>query len=125
MARVRGKNTRPEMVVRTTAHSMGLRYSLHRRDLKGTPDLVFPKYRLAIFVHGCFWHQHPNCKRASLPQTRKEFWASKLANNIRRDKEAIAELRSTGWHIEVIWECETKDVAKLEQRLTNTFGLER
>lgn len=121
MARIRGKDTRPEVLVRKSAHSMGLRFRLHRRDLKGTPDLVFPKYRVALFVHGCFWHQHPNCKRASIPKARKEFWTSKLAGNVRRDKEVIAQLSSLGWRVEIIWECDTKDAATVERRLNGIF----
>ena len=121
MARVRAKDTQPEKRVRSIAHAMGLRFRLHRRDLKGTPDLLFPKHKIAMFVHGCFWHQHPNCKRASIPQTRQEFWLPKLGRNVQRDKESAAQLRLDGWRVKVIWECETKDAVRLEQRLSRIF----
>lgn len=104
---------------------MGLRFRLHRRDLKGTPDLVFPKHKMAIFIHGCFWHQHHNCKRASIPQTRQEFWSRKLARNVQRDEESVAQLRSQGWRVEVIWECETKDPIQLQRRLSRMFSASR
>jgi DNA mismatch endonuclease (patch repair protein) len=122
MARVRGKDTKPEKRVRTSAHAMGLRFRLHRRGLKGTPDLVFPKYKVAMFVHGCFWHQHPGCKRASMPQNRENFWRAKLARNVERDTEAGLQLRSEGWRVEIIWECETKDTMQLSKRLEKVFG---
>jgi DNA mismatch endonuclease (patch repair protein) len=121
MARVRAKDTQPEKRVRSIAHILGLRFRLHRRDLKGTPDLLFPKHNIAMFVHGCFWHQHLGCKRASIPQTRQDFWLPKLARNVQRDKETAAQLRLDGWRVEVIWECETKDAVRLEQRLSRIF----
>lgn len=122
MARIRGKNTQPEKRVRTIAHLMGLRFRLHRKELKGTPDLVFPRHKVAIFVHGCFWHQHPNCPRSSLPQTRRDFWTKKLSGNVQRDAQAIRWLRSNGWHVAVIWECETKDAEGLERKLAGIFS---
>lgn len=122
MARVRAKNTAPEVNVRKTAHAMGLRFRIHRRDLKGTPDLVFPKHKVAMFVHGCFWHQHPSCKRATAPQTRREFWEAKLAGNVKRDKEVVQQLVSEGWRVEIIWECETKDAAELTRRISKVFA---
>lgn len=125
MARVRGKDTKPEVRVRKVAHAMGLRFRLHRRDLKGAPDLVFAKYRTAIFVHGCFWHQHPGCKRASMPHSRKGFWRSKLTRNSERDIEVGVELRRAGWRVEIIWECETKDVDKIRSRLEGIFRVSR
>jgi DNA mismatch endonuclease (patch repair protein) len=125
MAQVRGKDTKPEMRVRTTVHGMGLRFRLHRRGLKGTPDLVFPKYKVAIFVHGCFWHQHPGCKRASMPQNREDFWRAKLARNVERDTEAELQLRSEGWRVEIIWECETKDAMQIRKRVEKIFGRSR
>jgi DNA mismatch endonuclease (patch repair protein) len=122
MARVRGKDTQPELRVRKLAHSMGLRFRLHRRDLPGTPDLVFPKYHLAVFIHGCFWHQHQNCKRATVPATQIEFWRTKLARNVARDSKAISELKAQGWRVEVIWECETKPPALLRERIDQIFA---
>lgn len=117
MARIKGKNTRPEMIVRKWLHAAGFRFRLYRRDLPGKPDLVLPKWRLALFVHGCFWHQHPGCKRASTPKTREAFWGSKLALNVTRDARQAAELEALGWTVAVIWECETRNQAILGQRL--------
>ena len=115
MARVRGKDTKPEMLVRRVMHAAGLRYRLHDRRLPGTPDLVFPGRRVALFVHGCFWHRHgdPSCKLARLPKTRLEFWEAKLEGNRLRDERHIAELEAAGWKVLVTWECELKS----EQRL--------
>lgn len=113
MAAVKNKNTSPEIHVRKALHSMGYRFRLHRKDLPGCPDIVLPKYRLCIFVHGCFWHQHPNCKRATIPETRKESWQAKFQKNIQRDKIVTAELQSLGWKVCTIWECETKKTDSL------------
>lgn len=109
MSRVRGKDTKPEMAVRRMAHAMGLRFRLYRRDLPGCPDLVFPKYRTAIFVHGCFWHRHPGCGKASVPGTNTTFWTAKFERNIERDCENRFDLERLGWTVGVIWECQTKN----------------
>ncbi|WP_370165672.1 very short patch repair endonuclease [Bradyrhizobium diazoefficiens] len=109
MARVRGKDTRPELIVRKSAHALGFRFRLHRKDLPGRPDLVFPRLRKAIFVHGCFWHRHSGCSKASMPKTRVDFWRSKFDANVARDARSIAALRTMGWSVCVIWECETSD----------------
>jgi DNA mismatch endonuclease, patch repair protein len=109
MAAVKNKNTTPEMRVRRALHSMGYRFRLHRKDLPGCPDIVLPKYRWCIFVHGCFWHQHTGCKRATLPETRKEFWENKFGKNKKRDEFAVDELKRLGWKTIIIWECETKN----------------
>jgi len=109
MARVRGKDTAPEMRVRRIAHRMGLRFRLHRKDLPGRPDLVFPKHRLAVFVHGCFWHRHPGCRRASTPSTRAEFWQAKFDGNVARDARQQEALEAMGWKVLVLWECGLKD----------------
>ena len=106
MARVRGRDTKPEMAVRRYLHARGLRFRLHRRDLPGRPDLVFPSRRVAVFVHGCFWHQHPGCKRAKLPQTRADSWRRKLEANRERDVAALKALEEAGWTALVVWECE-------------------
>lgn len=108
MAAVRGKNTSPELRVRRMLHSMGYRFRLHRKDLPGKPDIVLPKYRLCIFVHGCFWHQHPGCKRATIPETRRKFWQEKFRKNKKRDELSLKELGKLGWQVCTIWECETK-----------------
>lgn len=108
MARVRQRDTKPEMLVRRAIHGIGYRFRLQRRDLPGSPDIVLPKHKLAIFVHGCFWHRHPGCRLASTPKTRVNFWASKFVANIARDERAIEELQRLGWRVAVIWECETR-----------------
>ncbi len=117
MAQVRSKNTKPEMRVRSLLHRMGFRFRLHRRDLPGTPDLVLPKHRAAIFVHGCFWHAHPGCARATVPATRVEFWTGKLARNVERDAQKLRALQAAGWRVLVVWECEIRDAEALETRL--------
>lgn len=90
------------------AHAMGLRFRLHRRDLPGKPDLVFPRYRAALFVHGCFWHRHPGCSKASTPKSRVEFWRAKFEHNIERDRHNEEALCALGWRVFIVWECETK-----------------
>lgn len=116
MSRVRGKDSKPELVVRRLVHSLGCRYRLHRRGLPGTPDLVFGPRRKVIFVHGCFWHRHPdsNCKLARMPKSRLDFWRPKLEGNRERDLKNQAELARMGWQSLVVWECQTKDVDALE-----------
>ena len=117
MASIRSRNTAPELVVRRVAHRMGLRFRLQRKDLPGRPDLLFPKYRLALFVHGCFWHRHEGCRFASTPKSRTGFWTEKFATNVARDKRQEAALRELGWRVLVIWQCETKDEAAIERTL--------
>lgn len=104
MARVRGKHTVPELVVRRALHAAGLRFRLHRRDLPGSPDLVLPKHRVVVLVHGCFWHGH-DCRRGKRPQSNVEFWAPKLERNMERDQLAQSKLEELGWHVVVVWEC--------------------
>lgn len=123
MSRVASKNTSVEMRVRRAAHALGLRYRLHRRDLPGKPDLVFPSRRTVLFVHGCFWHRHRGCKKATTPKSSIEFWKSKFDRNVQRDRKTVAELRSLGWRVVVIWECQTKDDVALSRRLSRIFGL--
>ena len=106
MSAIKSKNTNPEIAVRKLLHSMGYRFRLHRKDLPGSPDIVLPKYKTVIFVHGCFWHRHENCKYASTPKTRKEFWENKFKLNLRRDSEVQEKIKSIGWQSVVIWECE-------------------
>jgi len=108
MSRIRGRNTKPEMLVRRTAHALGLRFRLHRKDLPGSPDLVFPRKKTALFVHGCFWHRHDGCRFAYTPKSNETFWSRKFVRNVERDREAMRRLRSAGWKPVVIWECETK-----------------
>lgn len=117
MAMVRSADTRPEMRVRRLVHGMGYRYRLHRKDLPGKPDLVFPGRRAVIFVHGCFWHRHDDCPLARMPKSRREFWEPKLEGNKRRDEREIAALRAAGWRVMVIWECEIRDAVAVAARV--------
>lgn len=126
MARVKGKDTKPELRLRKLLHGMGYRFRLHRRDLPGTPDLVFPGRRAVIFMHGCFWHRHPDpdCRRSRLPKTRTDFWLPKLDANVARDAAAEAALRALGWRVLTVWECETMPArrADLVASLTDFLG---
>jgi DNA mismatch endonuclease (patch repair protein) len=119
MSRIKGRDTAPELRVRRTAHRLGFRYRLHVKNLPGKPDLVFPRHRLAMFVHGCFWHQHPDpfCKLARMPKSRVDFWGPKLEANRRRDTNQEQELRDLGWRVAVIWECETRNPVDLESAI--------
>lgn len=118
MAGIRGRNTRPELAVRRTAHQLGLRFRLHRRDLPGSPDLVFPRRRTALFVHGCYWHRHCGCKYAYTPKSNVKFWLDKLQSNVARDVQTKQQLENDGWNVVVVWECETKDAATIVAILT-------
>lgn len=122
MSMIKGKNTKPEMLVRSVCHEMGLRYRLHRKDLPGKPDLVFPKHRLCIFVHGCFWHRHPGCKYAYTPKSRLDFWLPKLARNVERDLAAQQALQVLGWRVAIVWECHTKDREFLRNEIRIALG---
>jgi len=106
MARIRSRDTKPELIVRSLLHRAGLRFSLRRKDLPGRPDIVLPKYRAVIFVHGCFWHRHPGCKVATLPKSRQDFWQAKFAANVARDERNQRRLVEAGWNVLVLWECE-------------------
>lgn len=105
MSGIKGRNTLPEVRVRQLLHRLGYRFRLHRKDLPGSPDLVLPKHKLAVFVHGCFWHMHAGCRFSKVPQTRADFWLAKLDSNRERDRTAILALREQGWRVLVIWEC--------------------
>jgi DNA mismatch endonuclease (patch repair protein) len=109
MRRIRAFGTQPELRIRRLAHSLGLRFRLHRKDLPGTPDLVFPRHKKAIFVHGCFWHQHSGCRYARLPTTREDYWLPKLTRNMQRDAQVKAALETQGWRVLEMWECQTRD----------------
>lgn len=119
MSRIRGRDTGPEWAVRRAAHAMGYRYRLHRRSLPGRPDLVFPSMRKAIYVHGCFWHRHPDpaCKLARLPKSRVDFWMTKLQGNRERDIRSEAKIEEIGWRHLVIWECETADGPLMNKKI--------
>jgi DNA mismatch endonuclease, patch repair protein len=114
MARIRSKDTKPELRVRQLLHRLGYRFRLHRKDLPGSPDLVFPSRRKVIFVHGCFWHAHDACKVANRPKSRQSFWDSKFKRNRLRDIANQKALRQHGWRVYTVWECETKAEARLE-----------
>lgn len=117
MSRIKGRDTKPEMIVRRIAHGLGFRFRLHRKDLPGSPDLVFPRHRAVIMVHGCFWHRHPGCKYAYSPKTRVRFWENKLKGNVARDRRNEIALKNLGWRIMVIWECETKEADAVAKRI--------
>ncbi len=117
MARVRQRDTKPEMAVRRAAHALGFRFRLQRGDLPGRPDLVFPKLDKVLFVHGCFWHSHRECKSATVPKTRTEYWDAKLAANRARDLRVAEALRQSGWDVGIVWECETRKRDELLERL--------
>lgn len=117
MARIRKIDTKPELAIRRLVHAMGFRYRLYRRDLPGTPDLVFPSRKKVIFVHGCFWHRHDCASGRKLPSRNLEYWQPKLARNRARDQENIAKLKKLGWKSLVIWECQVSEKARLERRI--------
>lgn len=117
MSRIKNKNTKPEMIVRSLLHRMGYRFRLHKKCLPGKPDIVLPKHKTIIFVHGCFWHRHENCSYAYNPKSRIEFWKKKFIENINRDKKVQNELSELGWNVEMIWECETKNLDLLENKI--------
>ena len=123
MRRIKSTDTLPEMIVRKTAHSLGLRFRLHRKNMPGKPDLLFPGHRLAILVHGCFWHRHYGCKNCTNPKTRAAFWKAKFAANVARDASVTAQLKHLGWRVEVIWECETIDIPTLSRKLRSFVAI--
>lgn len=118
MQQVRSKNTKPEMLVRKFLHAQGFRYKLHDKKLPGKPDLVLPKYKTVIFIHGCFWHGHANCKYFTIPKTRTQWWTDKIITNKANDEKAIKALKKKGWKIITVWECKLKP-AKVEKTLTS------
>lgn len=118
MSRIRGKDTLPELRVRSLLHRMGYRFRLHRKDLPGKPDIVLPRYKTVVFIHGCFWHRHRGCRLAYMPKTRTPFWQEKFAANVERDRKNGNLLRKNDWRVVVIWECETADKHELHQRLS-------
>ena len=122
MSRIRSRDTKPEMIVRRIAHRLGFRFRLHRRDLPGCPDLVFPRHRAIILVHGCFWHRHPGCKYATSPKTRVSFWERKFEGNVVRDRRNQNALHELGWRVLVIWECETRDPEAVAERIAGFLG---
>lgn len=123
MQAVRRSNTKPELLVRKLLHFLGLRFRLHQKKLPGSPDIVLARFNTAVFVHGCFWHRHPGCRYATTPKTRQDFWLPKFAANVERDARKEAQLEELGWRVLTIWECETRDLQSLEQRLRQEFAL--
>lgn len=121
MSRIKGKDTSPELIVRSVLHSMGYRFRLHVKTLPGRPDVVLPKWRTVIFVHGCFWHRHEGCKFAYTPKSRLEFWLKKFDENVKRDATQRAKLKAAGWKVRVVWECQTGDREALRKRLARMF----
>jgi len=117
MSRVKGRDTKPEILIRSVVHRMGFRFRIHRYDLPGHPDIVLPRHKKVIFVHGCFWHGHKKCGRSKRPTTNTNFWNRKLDKNIERDKVFQCKLRSMGWKVLVIWQCETRKAQKLSAKL--------
>lgn len=122
MGRVKGANTTPEIVVRRWLHAHGYRFRLHRKDLPGKPDIVLPKHRAVIFVHGCFWHGHQGCKRAALPTSNRKYWEAKIGRNMERDRARARELRKLGWRVATVWECKTRDEGALRRQLQRVLG---
>lgn len=122
MSRIRGKDTKPELAVRSMLHQMGYRFRLHREDLPGTPDIVLPKYRTVVLVHGCFWHRHEGCRYAYNPKSRIEFWEEKFATNVDRDRRQKAELQADGWIVITAWECELREPDELADRLDDLLS---
>jgi DNA mismatch endonuclease (patch repair protein) len=117
MRRVRSTDTVPERRVRSLLHKLGFRFRLQRQDLPGKPDIVLPKHRTVVFVHGCFWHRHQGCPHAATPASRQEYWLPKFKRTVERDRKNHEEFGKRGWNVIVVWECETRDVTKLESRL--------
>ena len=122
MSAIKSKNTKPEIAVRKVLHSMGYRFRLHGKDLPGSPDIVLPKYKTVIFVHGCFWHRHENCKYATTPKTREEFWNNKFRSNVERDFKIQENIKNIEWRSVVIWECETKNIDNLKEKIIDVFN---
>lgn len=117
MSKVRAKNTKPEIIVRKLLHNNGFRFSLHRKDLPGKPDICLRKYKTVIFVHGCFWHDHKNCANARMPKSNQDYWVPKIKRNAERDNKHKADLKKMGWNVMTVWECELKNQDKLARKL--------
>jgi DNA mismatch endonuclease, patch repair protein len=122
MSRIRSKNTSPELLVRRELYALGFRFRLHCSDLPGKPDLIFRSRKKVIFIHGCFWHRHPHCVDGRLPKTNAQYWGPKLKRNVVRDSESQAKLRSLGWRVFTVWECELKDLGHVTKALKQFLG---
>jgi DNA mismatch endonuclease, patch repair protein len=122
MAKIRSKNTGPERAVRSLLHRAGYRFRLHVRSLPGTPDIVLPRHRLVVFVHGCFWHRHPGCNVASTPKTHKKFWLAKFARNVANDRAHVRRLRRMGWRVATVWECQLRHPDRILARIEKSMA---
>lgn len=123
MAGIRGTNTQPEVRLRSALHGLGFRFRLHGAGLPGRPDIVFPGRRAVVLVHGCFWHRHANCRFATTPATRPEFWAEKFRSNVERDERTVAALRKLGWRVRIVWECDIRgDVERVAAKVAAWLG---
>lgn len=125
MSGIKGKNTKPELLLRSALHKLGFRFRIQRKDLPGKPDIVLPKYKTIIFVHGCFWHRHPGCKYAYTPKSNIEFWTSKLEGNVIRDRLTEKALEEMGWRILIVWECEVKTLIENDSFLRSMITKEK
>lgn len=123
MSRVKQRHTRPELVVRSLLHRLGYRFRLHRKDLPGSPDIILPKFRTAIFVHGCFWHQHKNCNKSRRPSSNQGYWNAKLDENISRDMRKERELSKRGWRVATVWQCEIRNLESLSKKIKKLLTL--
>ena len=122
MRSVGRSSTKPELIVRRSLHALGLRFRLHRKDLAGTPDVILPRFRTVLFVHGCFWHRHEGCSKTSMPKTRVDFWTTKFFQNVARDRRNEDLLSAAGWRVITIWECETRNREELDRKLRSMFN---
>lgn len=125
MSGIKGKNTKPELLIRSALHAQGFRFRIQRKDLPGKPDIVLPKYKTIIFVHGCFWHRHPGCKYAYTPKSNVEFWTNKLEGNVTRDRLTEQTLEEMGWRVLIVWECEIKTLLENTSRLREMITQEK
>lgn len=122
MSLIRSKETKPEVFVRSVLHRLGFRFRKNVKTLPGKPDIILPKYKTVIFVHGCFWHQHPGCKRSTIPKSNIDYWIPKLKGNVKRDKEHRTNLEESGWKVAIIWECEAKKADELIEKIKTIFA---
>lgn len=122
MSRIKGQNSKPELVVRSLLHRLGYRFRLHRTALPGKPDIVLPRFKTVIFVHGCFWHRHKDCRFAYTPKSRTDFWLKKLESNVLRDIQVKSDLETLGWRVITIWECELRDMDQLSIIIVDALG---
>ncbi len=123
MSRIRSKDTKPELLVRSLLHHLGYRFRLHSKKLPGKPDIVLAKYKTVIFVHGCFWHRHNDCSRATTPKSNQEYWNSKFNRNVQRFSDVSEQIKNLGWNVMVVWECEIKDIDGLTEKLCDELTL--